>query len=61
MKPGITGWAQVCGCRGETRTDEALRRRIELDLTYIERRSLWFDLRIILQTCREVVSSETAY
>ncbi|GAA0281362.1 hypothetical protein LNAOJCKE_1325 [Methylorubrum aminovorans] len=61
VKPGITGWAQVCGCRGETRTDEALRRRIELDLTYIERRSLWFDLRIILQTCREVVSSETAY
>lgn len=61
VKPGITGWAQVCGCRGETRTDEALRRRIELDLTYIERRSLWFDLRIILQTCREVVSSQTAY
>ncbi|PXW62156.1 exopolysaccharide biosynthesis polyprenyl glycosylphosphotransferase [Methylobacterium sp. B4] len=61
VKPGITGWAQVCGCRGETGTDEALRRRIELDLTYIERRSLWFDLRIILQTCREVVSSETAY
>lgn len=61
VKPGMTGWAQVCGCRGETRTEEALQRRIALDLTYIERRSLWFDLRIIVRTCREVVSSQTAF
>ena len=48
--PGITGWAQVNGYRGLTDTEEKLRRRIELDLEYIERWSIWFDLYIILRT-----------
>ena len=43
VKPGITGWAQVNGYRGETRTVDDMRRRIELDLEYIDRWSLWLD------------------
>ena len=50
MKPGITGWAQVNGCRGETDTQEKMRKRIELDLYYIENWSLWFDIRILALT-----------
>jgi Undecaprenyl-phosphate glucose phosphotransferase len=50
MKPGITGWAQVNGWRGETDTVEQIRKRVEHDLYYIENWSLAFDLRIILRT-----------
>lgn len=50
VKPGITGWAQVHGLRGETDTVEKLERRVEYDLFYIDRWSLWFDLKIILMT-----------
>ena len=50
VKPGITGWAQVNGCRGETRTTAEMRRRIELDLEYIDNWSLWFDVRILVRT-----------
>jgi putative colanic acid biosynthesis UDP-glucose lipid carrier transferase len=50
MKPGITGWAQVNGCRGETDTLDKMARRIEHDLDYIENWSLGFDLRIVLRT-----------
>lgn len=50
MKPGITGWAQVNGWRGETDTYEKIEKRVEHDLTYIERWSVLFDLRIILRT-----------
>ena len=50
VKPGITGWAQVHGCRGETRTVDEMRRRIELDLEYIDNWSLWFDLHILVRT-----------
>jgi len=50
MKPGITGWAQVNGYRGETDTLEKMKKRVEYDLFYIENWSLWFDLRIILLT-----------
>ena len=50
VKPGITGWAQVNGFRGETRTTEEMRRRIELDLEYIDNWSLWADLRILART-----------
>lgn len=50
VKPGITGWAQVNGWRGETDTVEKMRRRVELDLYYIEHWSLWFDLKIIFLT-----------
>ncbi len=50
VKPGITGLAQICGARGETRTVEDMRRRINLDLEYLRRWSLWLDVTIILRT-----------
>ena len=50
VKPGITGWAQVNGWRGETDTQKKLVKRVELDIWYIENWSLPFDLKIILYT-----------
>ena len=50
VKPGITGWAQACGWRGETDTEEKLIQRVEHDLYYIERWSVAFDLYILLRT-----------
>ena len=50
VKPGITGWAQVNGLRGETDTLDKMRKRVEYDLHYIDNWSLWFDLRILLLT-----------
>ncbi len=50
MKPGITGWAQVNGLRGETDTVDKMRRRVEADIYYIENWSLMFDLYIMLLT-----------
>jgi Undecaprenyl-phosphate glucose phosphotransferase len=57
VKPGITGWAQVSGWRGETRTEEQIRQRVAHDLHYIENWSLGFDLKILWLTfVREVFS-----
>jgi len=50
VKPGITGWAQVNGLRGETDTAEKLERRLEHDLHYIDHWSPWLDLKIIVMT-----------
>jgi Undecaprenyl-phosphate glucose phosphotransferase len=50
VKPGITGWAQVSGLRGETETVQLMARRIEHDLWYINHWSIWLDLRILLKT-----------
>jgi len=50
VKPGITGWAQINGWRGETDTLGKMEKRIEYDLWYIRHWSLWLDLRIILLT-----------
>ena len=50
VKPGITGWAQVNGLRGETDTLDKMKKRVEYDLFYIENWSLWFDLKIIFLT-----------
>jgi lipopolysaccharide/colanic/teichoic acid biosynthesis glycosyltransferase len=50
VKPGITGWAQVNGWRGETNTLEQIRKRVEHDLYYIEHWSIALDLRIIART-----------
>jgi len=50
VKPGITGWAQINGWRGETDTIEQIRKRVEHDLYYIEHWSIAFDLKIILRT-----------
>ena len=57
VKPGITGWAQIHGYRGETDTDEKMCNRIEYDLSYIDNWSLWLDMKIIART----VLSRTAY
>lgn len=50
IKPGLTGWAAVNGSRGPVDTAEDVRRRVALDLEYVERRSLWLDIAIILRT-----------
>ena len=50
VKPGLTGWAQVNGSRGPLHTPEAARERVKLDVEYIARASLWFDLWIMLRT-----------
>lgn len=50
VRPGITGWAQVNGLRGETRTPELMERRVELDVWYLENWSFWLDLRIVVLT-----------
>lgn len=50
VKPGITGWAQVNGWRGETDTLDKMEKRVEYDLYYINNWSLWFDLKIIFLT-----------
>ena len=50
VRPGITGWAQVNGFRGETRTPELMERRVELDVWYLENWSFWLDLRIVVLT-----------
>src|SRR6185437_3463072 len=49
VKPGITGWAQVNGLRGETPTIDAMHARVKHDLFYIENWSIWFDLWILLR------------
>lgn len=61
MKPGITGWAQVNGLRGETDTLDKMRARVEYDLYYIEHWSVWFDLRIIAQTALKMFFDRSAY
>jgi Undecaprenyl-phosphate glucose phosphotransferase len=61
VKPGITGWAQVNGFRGETRDDATMAARVRYDLAYIENWSLWFDLRIILMTIVAVILPKNAY
>jgi putative colanic acid biosynthesis UDP-glucose lipid carrier transferase len=50
VKPGITGWAQINGFRGETDTREKMARRVAYDLHYIKHWSFWMDLKIILWT-----------
>jgi Undecaprenyl-phosphate glucose phosphotransferase len=61
VKPGITGWAQINGWRGETDTPEKLQRRVEHDLHYIENWSVLFDLRILLITPFALLKTENAY
>ncbi|WP_322630149.1 undecaprenyl-phosphate glucose phosphotransferase [Halothiobacillus sp.] len=61
VKPGITGWAQVNGWRGETDTLEKMQRRIEYDLYYIENWSLIFDFKIIVMTVFRGFAHENAY
>jgi Undecaprenyl-phosphate glucose phosphotransferase len=61
VKPGVTGWAQINGLRGEMDTDEKIRMRTEYDLFYIENWSLWFDLKILFLTPIRLLNTENAY
>ena len=61
VKPGITGWAQVHGYRGETDTLDKMRKRVEYDLDYLRTWSLGMDLWIILKTIRVVLRDRHAY
>ncbi len=61
VMPGITGWAQINGWRGETDTTEKIERRVEHDLYYIENWSLTFDLYILARTPLALLKTESAY
>lgn len=61
VKPGLTGWAQVNGWRGETDTQEKIQRRVEHDLYYIENWSVLFDLYIVARTPFALIKTESAY
>jgi putative colanic acid biosynthesis UDP-glucose lipid carrier transferase len=61
VKPGITGWAQVNGLRGETDTVDKMKARVQYDLFYMQNWSLWFDLRIIAMTVFKGFFGRNAY
>jgi len=61
LPPGITGWAQINGWRGEVRDPESLRARFDHDLYYIENWSLWLDLKILLRTPITLLDTRRAY
>src|SRR4051812_10139054 len=61
VRPGLTGWAQINGWRGETDTSEKIQRRVEHDLYYIENWSVFFDLYILALTPFALLKSENAY
>jgi Undecaprenyl-phosphate glucose phosphotransferase len=61
VKPGITGWAQINGWRGEVTSEDKIRRRVEHDLFYIENWSVLFDLYILVLTPFRLLNSEGAY
>ncbi|MBC9979738.1 undecaprenyl-phosphate glucose phosphotransferase [Bradyrhizobium campsiandrae] len=58
MKPGLTGWAQVNGFRGETPTIDLMEKRVEYDVWYVSNWSIWLDIRIILKTALALVHHE---
>jgi len=61
VRPGITGWAQVNGLRGETETIEKMRQRVEYDLDYLRHWSAWLDIKIIFKTIKLVIHDSKAY
>lgn len=61
VKPGITGWAQVSGYRGETDTLEKMQKRVEYDLWYIDNWSFWLDIKIICLTIFKGFINKNAY
>jgi putative colanic acid biosysnthesis UDP-glucose lipid carrier transferase len=61
VKPGITGWAQIHGYRGETDTVDKMAKRVQFDLHYIQNWSLWMDVRIILWTAFRGWTGSNAY
>ncbi|AYC31454.1 undecaprenyl-phosphate glucose phosphotransferase [Pseudomonas cavernae] len=58
IKPGITGLAQISGCRGETETLDKMEKRVELDLAYINNWSLWLDIKILIKTPFTLLSND---
>jgi putative colanic acid biosynthesis UDP-glucose lipid carrier transferase len=58
LKPGITGWAQVNGFRGEITHPDQLRMRVSNDLWYLENWSIWLDLRIVFLTAYGVIKGD---
>jgi Undecaprenyl-phosphate glucose phosphotransferase len=61
VKPGITGWAQVNGHRGETDRIEKMQRRVECDLYYLRNWSFWLDMRIVFTTAVKGIAHRNAY
>jgi putative colanic acid biosynthesis UDP-glucose lipid carrier transferase len=61
VKPGITGWAQVNGLRGETDTIDKMKARVEYDLEYLRNWSLALDLQIIVRTAKLMLFDRNAY
>ena len=61
VKPGITGWAQINGWRGETDTAEKIEQRVAHDLFYIENWSMMLDLRILALTPLSLLTTKNAY
>ena len=61
VKPGITGWAQINGWRGETNTIYKMEKRIEFDLEYIREWTLWLDIKIIFLTISRAFFDKNAY
>lgn len=61
VKPGVTGWAQINGWRGEMNSSEKIRARVEHDLYYIENWSLWLDFKIMMMTPYSLVATKNAY
>ncbi|CAL78562.1 putative Bacterial sugar transferase family protein [Bradyrhizobium sp. ORS 278] len=61
VKPGLTGWAQVHGCRGPTPTRASIEQRVEFDLWYIDNWSLSLDIAILLRTPIELIRGDNAY
>ncbi|HTH15101.1 MAG TPA: undecaprenyl-phosphate glucose phosphotransferase [Magnetospirillum sp.] len=61
MKPGITGWAQINGYRGETATVELMRKRVVHDLWYIDHWNIWLDLAVLARTPRACLKATNAY
>ncbi|WP_426042093.1 exopolysaccharide biosynthesis polyprenyl glycosylphosphotransferase [Brevundimonas sp. TWP2-3-4b1] len=60
MKPGMTGWAAIKGSRGPLHSAQDVRRRVQLDIEYIERQSLWLDLRIMVVTIPVLLGDRAA-
>ena len=61
VQPGLTGWAQVNGWRGETDTIDKMQKRIQFDLEYLRHWSVWFDFYILARTLMIVISTKNAY
>ena len=61
VKPGMTGWAQVKGFRGETPTAELMNVRVQLDLSYVRNWSFWLDLKILFMTIIKIIREPNAF